>query len=104
MTTMKRFSMLIIAMSCWGCSEQQAQTRQAPGPVIVRVVNRDTTITARAGTNGPVYSMENSHGQVLVPAMTMNQMQATHPDLARQIQATHAKADTGAWAGIDTGF
>jgi hypothetical protein len=67
----------------------------------VRVVSRDSTIIARAGRNGPVYSMQDKSGQTIVPAMSLDSLQAQHPDIARRVQAMTAIDTASVWAGVD---
>jgi hypothetical protein len=75
---------------------------QDSGRIVVRIVSRDSTITARAGgKNGPVYSMQDKNGLTVVPAMTLQQLHAQRPEVARKVEAMSA-VDTGAaLAGTD---
>ena len=70
-------------------------------PVIVEVVGRDQRIIVRSGATGPTYSLRNVQGETLVPAMTLQTMQAQHPDLARKVATMSASNDVGAWAGVE---
>lgn len=109
---MIRHLILIAVIALVGC--KNAETNQAPqkalapspaGPVIVRIVSRDTMITARAGNgSGPVYSQETAQGEKIVPAMSLQQLQAQHPDLATQVKMMQAGAIADiphTWAGAD---
>jgi hypothetical protein len=101
---MKRFTMIAAALVCWGCTESKPSS-SAPaasaGPVIVRIVGRQTTITARAGARGPVYSMQTNDGKEIIPGMTLPEMHARHPDLAKHVESLHAESEAyGAWAGL----
>jgi hypothetical protein len=74
------------------------------GPVIVRIVGRDTTITARAGAtgHGPVYSVESTANRAqILPPMDIGQLQAAQPELAHQIRSMHASNDRTVWAGVE---
>jgi len=75
---------------------------EGSGRVVVRIVSRDSTITARAGgKNGPVYSMQDKNGETILPAMTLQQLHAQRPEVARKVEAMSA-VDTGAaLAGTD---
>jgi hypothetical protein len=95
---------LVLALCCTcGVSQTNPPTSalHRDGPVIVRVVSRDSQIIARAGQNGPIYEMQSRDGQVIVPAMTLPQLHAQHPEIARRVN-TMMGADTATvWAGID---
>ncbi len=95
-----RYSILALGLSCVACSSTtpepvEPQGTVDTGPVIVRVISRDTTIVARSSANGPVYGLEDRNGKVLVPAMSLPELQAMHPELARKVQNTTAYADLG---------
>lgn len=99
---MKR-SMMILLLGLAGCSSGMTTDAVAPAenPVIVRVVSRDSTIVARATGQGTVYSVENKAGQTVVPSMTLQQMQASNPNLAHHVRTMNASADHTAWAGVE---
>jgi hypothetical protein len=82
----------------------QEITSTPPRPVIVQVVGRDSTITVRAGTSGPTYSVSDSKGTTVVPESTLPQLQAAHPELARRIGAMNASTShtpESLWAGVE---
>src|SRR5262245_24818512 len=89
---MRKLSILLIAAALASCAQdnQHAQAPEPAGPVITRIVSRDATITARAGSNGAVYSIESKSGEQTIPSMTMPQLEARHPKLARHIQTMEA--------------
>jgi hypothetical protein len=95
-------SIFAIGLAVAGCT-QQAQQSAAPAPqapetpVIVRVVSRDLTISAHAGSDGPIYAVQSKDGETVVTGQTLPELQANEPTLARHIQAM--QADT--WAGLD---
>ena len=65
-------------------------------PAIVHVVSRDQVITVRSGPDGPLYSIKDAGGQILLADATGAQFEAQHPDLYRQIRHYIAvKADDG---------
>ena len=83
-------------------SEQGEEvTRANAAPVIVEVVSRDQRIVVRSGDTGATYSLLNSKGQTVVPAMDLIQLQAHHPELARRIGTMNASADNTVWAGVE---
>ncbi|HVT90986.1 MAG TPA: hypothetical protein VHD56_19190 [Tepidisphaeraceae bacterium] len=94
---MKRIALIAIPLLAWGCTPARVAETTPRGPVIVRVAGRESTITARASVNGPTYSVEDRSGQTVVPAMTINQLQARHPEIARHVQSITASA----YAGMD---
>ena len=97
------FGGLMLALCCTcGVSQQASSRSQLDGPVIVRVVSRDSTILARAGQRGAVYSVLSKDGQIVVPAMTVQQLQARRPDVARQVRAMTAADTSMIWAGMDS--
>lgn len=100
-----RYAILAMGLACGACASNDSQPIESvdsSGPIIVRVQNRDTTLVARSSNQGPVYSVQDQNGKVVVPHMTMPQLQANHPELARHIKNTNASSgNTGAWAGID---
>lgn len=99
-----RISLLLAFILCTACAQRPERIEPAAssvGPVIVKVVSRDSVITARAGTNGPVYAVSNAAGQAVAPPMTLEDLQAAEPQLARHIHSMQADRSTGAWAGLD---
>ena len=98
---MKRCVVLFTLVSI-GCAAHRAPQAlmkargEASGPVIVRLVGRDTAIVARAGRNGATYALESNAGEVLVPGKTLNELRVQHPDLAGAVQTLEASA----WAGL----
>jgi hypothetical protein len=93
-------SMFALILALAGCSQQAKQATSATetrAPVIVKVISRDVTITARAGENGPVYSVQSKTGETVVSDQTLDQLQASEPRLARHISGMQA----GTWAGLD---
>jgi hypothetical protein len=95
----RNLSILVIALALASCAQdrQHAKVPEQAGPVIVRIVSRDATITARAGNNGAIYTVQSKSGEQTIPSMTMPQLEAQHPQLARHIQTMEA----GAWAGVE---
>lgn len=93
---------LVLIGSSSAMAQQRPTTMPAQTRTIVKVVSRDTTIVASSGPNGPVYSLEGKDGLVIIPSMTLPDMQAKHPELAKHIQTMNASSrDTGAWAGVE---
>lgn len=93
---------LVLIGSSSAMAQQRPTTQPAPARTIVKVVSRDTTIVASSGPNGPVYSLEGKNGQVLIPNMSLPDMQAKHPELARHIRTMNASArEIGAYAGVE---
>jgi hypothetical protein len=83
---------------------QEITKNAQPQPVIVEVVSRDSRITVRAGAQGPTYSVSGADGTPVAREITLPQLQATHPDLARRIGAMNASADSAAstvWASVE---
>jgi hypothetical protein len=95
----RKLSILAILLSVAGCSQQnrQAAAPAPQDPLIVRVVSRDVTITARATGDGPVYSVQSKSGETIVSDQTLEDLQANEPKLARHVGAMQA----GTWAGLD---
>ncbi|WP_428938543.1 hypothetical protein [Fontivita pretiosa] len=112
---MTRRHRLILVLGMTMAGSITLATRQAPAPataaapdepaVILRIVGRDSTLVASAGDadQGPTYALYSNAGELLIPRMTLPQLQAAHPDLARRIQHLHAdqSATPIHWAGID---
>jgi hypothetical protein len=99
-----RYSILAIGLACGACASSEPRAIESvdsSGPVIVRVQGRDSAIVARASIQGPVYTVQDQHGKTVVPGMTMPQLQANHPDLARHIKTMTTSSNSGAWAGIN---
>lgn len=102
---MKKY-IYILGLALTGCGGSMSYERPAPtavqGPTLVKIVSRDTTIVAHSSANGPVYSLQDNKGQVLVPSMTLPQMEAREPELARHIRTMNASTrGNGAWAGVE---
>jgi hypothetical protein len=100
-------AIIAVGLAIAGCAQpapqpaapvEQGPVAQAPQtPAIVRVVSRDLTITAHTGQNGPVYAVQSTDGEVIVPGQSLEDLQVNEPQLARHIQMM--QADT--WAGLD---
>lgn len=100
----KCFYILVVLMiaATSAMAQQRPTTQPAPTRTIVKVVSRDTTIVASSGPNGLVYSLEGKNGQVIVPNMSLPDMQAKHPELARHIRTMNASArEISAYAGVE---
>jgi len=80
---------------------EEVTRADAAAPVIVEVVSRDQRIVVHAGTDGPTYTVRDSHGQVVIPSMDLNALQARHPEVARRIDSMNAAAEHTAWAGVE---
>ena len=96
----KALTTLTIGIACLAATGQDqpaAPAKPAESSVIVRVVGRDSTITVRAGSTAPTYSVENKSGQQMVAPATLDTLQAQQPEVARKVQAMQA----GAWAGLE---
>lgn len=102
----RKLALASLAFTCVSCSHTSpsAPPSASPAsagvdnaaPIIVRIVSRGTTIVARAGVEGPVYSVEGARGEVLMPSMTLDQMTALHPEFANRVKTMQATA----WAGV----
>jgi hypothetical protein len=55
-------------------------------PIIVQIEGRLRTVIVHAGPDGPLYSVRTAEGAMLVPPMSIADMQARHPDLALEIR------------------
>lgn len=77
-----------------GCASkpapQAAAVAAAAHPLIVRVASRDHVIIVTAGPSGPLYSMTDAAGRLLVLPATLQQLRASRPDLYRQIEPATA--------------
>lgn len=101
---------LLAAIAATGCSsapttqpskENGEEITKASEPVIVQIVSRDSRITVRSTSAGPTYSVSDANGTTVVPAMSLPQLQANHPELARHINTMNAAASNTAWAGVE---
>jgi hypothetical protein len=72
-------------------------------PVIVHIVAREKTLTISSGPNGPLYSLAQQDGKILVADASGDEFAKQQPELYRQMrQYVAVKNDTsGAWAGTD---
>ena len=73
-------------------SAVQPELASTDGPVIVRLVGRDSTIIARAGAGGssPTYTFTDAHGNVISDDRTLEYLRAQHPQLFEQIDSAIA--------------
>ncbi|HTL31441.1 MAG TPA: hypothetical protein VL282_19560 [Tepidisphaeraceae bacterium] len=90
-----------VLAACATKPSNTAQAQAAPngktnGRVIVKLVSRENTIVARAGANGPTYSLERKNGEVLVAPQTLSELRVNRPAMANEVQTLQA----GAWAGM----
>lgn len=98
---LKNLALASIIFTTLSCSQTKTPSAVKPastgldqtktvGPVIVKIVSRDSVIVARAGADGPVYSVESKTGEVLMPSMTLDQMTALHPEMADKVKTMQA--------------
>jgi hypothetical protein len=66
----------------------------AEHPVIVRLVGRRQVLTVSGGATGPVYSVADFEGRLMLSHATIEELRVSHPDLYQQIRGTVA-ADVG---------
>jgi hypothetical protein len=99
--------LLATILFCCSCSQEHKtagpsalKPEAANGPVIVRLVGRETTMTVRAGARGPVYSFQTNAGEQVMPSMTLNELQAFNPDLAKRVRSIQASQAAGGLAGL----
>src|SRR5687768_723036 len=103
MSPIKSLALLIPALTLYtaGCAKQPAplapQAQAVPQsatvdgrPVIVRLVSRDETLTISKGPNGPVYSVHDSKGKILLASATREQLRIHHPFLSAQLDSAIA--------------
>ena len=79
---------------------QAPTTKISNYPVIVHVVSRDHTMTVSAGPKGPVYSLSDQKGKVMIADATGEEFEKLQPELYHHIRGTiavHADASE-AWA------
>ena len=74
-----------------------AGTHTPEGPVIVRLAGRNhATITVTSSPDGPRYSAHEADGRAIVRGATLDELQASHPELAQFVTpgiAVHADMD-----------
>jgi len=95
---MRYFGLLLLMMTCGSCAMAPRATPVAArlpeqrGPVITRIVSRDTTVVVRAGVDGAdaTYSVESKSGEILVPDMTLPQLARANPELFRSVQTAQS--------------
>jgi hypothetical protein len=59
--------------------------------IIVRLVSRNQVLTVSSGgSTGPVYSVADKEGRVMLTHATLDDLRVRHPDLYRQIETTVA--------------
>jgi type IV pilus biogenesis protein CpaD/CtpE len=94
-------ALLLATLAGCCCHHHEATAALPPttptGPVIVSLVSRGTTIVVHAGPTGPTYTLRATGGEVLIPSMTLAQLQASHPDLSNALKTMEANvllADT----------
>lgn len=89
-----------------GCAAPPAPAPSAPPPgtasvshpMIVRLVGRDDMITIYSGPAGPLYTVADSTGRVLVSEMTIPEMKKARPDLYDRLFPAMAPSAV-VWAG-----
>lgn len=103
-------ALLALLAGCSASSEPHsaqsvaATTRPALAPKIVDIVSRDNVVTINAGPAGPLYTARTRSGQTLFADATLDQVQASHPDIYRQVNGNAAvSADHVIDASIDLG-
>ena len=102
----KSLSFLFLMGLAAGCAQSSHKSTvpemtDSSGDVIVRVVGSNETITAYTSAHGPIYAVHNNDGRQVSPPMTLQQMQAQNPDLARKVNTMNASSSHTAWAGVD---
>lgn len=86
---MWRLPIVIAAASfCAACATE---------PELLRIEGVHQTIVVHSGLVEPTYSLETRNGRVIIPAMTLSELQASHPDLHKRVTTMRAKT---AWAGM----
>ena len=88
---MKRFALIsLAALFIPACAHHQAPSAPQASknlPVICRLVARDQTITISASGHGPVYSVQDAKGQMLLSYASRDQLRLLHPDLSHQLDS-----------------
>src|SRR4051812_27701149 len=82
-------AVIALFVACRSAPTHDTATRaaRAPGPTIVRLVGRDTTITISAGDHQTLYSAVKNHGgTVLATNLTLDELCDCKPYVYRQIQ------------------
>jgi hypothetical protein len=84
----------LVSLLAGGCAAHTAKTPAAiatpQGPVIVRLVGRHQTVTVTSSGNGPLYSVQNDKGKLVVANATLEELRAEHPDMYQLVEPTLA--------------
>jgi hypothetical protein len=79
-----------------------ASAAQPEGPEIVRIVGRHPTIIVTAGPDGPRYSAQADDATMIVSNVTLDELRAGHPEIARFVEPAMALGeDSEIHAGLD---
>src|SRR5437016_949470 len=105
-----RWINLAIATSIGALAAGCAANRQtsAAGPQsshadreIVRLVGRHDTIIVTAGRAGPLYSVSDPNGKILIADATLDELRDAHPASYKQIKSALVDGDPEIWAGTE---
>ncbi|MCY2951532.1 MAG: hypothetical protein NTU53_06090 [Planctomycetota bacterium] len=89
--TASRAILPLFALLPLGCTTHTPPPRST-APVIVHLVSRHQTITIHATPTGPVYSVKDNSGAVIVAAATLDQLRRDHPAIYNEINSAIATA------------
>ncbi len=78
---------MVGGMLAAGCESAPAEREY---PMIVSLVGRHQTIEIRKGPEGPLYTVRNAAGEVLVQNETLPVLQARRPEIYEQIKTLRA--------------
>jgi hypothetical protein len=87
--------LLAILVTC-GCSGHKSAPASSPElttgayPVIYSLVSRTHTLTVTSGPDGPLYSVTDTKGSVLVPPSTLTQVALINAELHRWVNSAVA--------------
>jgi hypothetical protein len=101
---------LVVLTSCSHSTPVASSGNPSPRyPMIVRLKSRHYSITISAAPRGPVYSVANSGGEMLVENLSLDALHTAHPDLyslvapalAPSASATVSRATAPLYAGVE---
>jgi hypothetical protein len=83
--------LLGLVAGVWGCGPRPSSppppiAARAAGPVIYTLVSRHGTLVVMSGRDGPLYSLKDADGRVLVPPSTLDEVAARNPELYDDIR------------------
>lgn len=95
---------LLAALSCTHAPARRASSPPvastsrfdaADNPIIVRMVGRNKTLIVSSSSQGPVYSVSNPAGQILLSQGSLDDLRRLYPELYRHVRSALVLAHDG---------